>query len=316
MRGCLRLGVIVGILGSVQPALAQQPAGSPAVWRLGGARSATPSGPGRLKEVRGVLVSDAGSRQIRFEADGRTTSVIPYERIVAMHYERAQYPRRFLRRSSFYLTVHYSDVVGSPASETVRLLSERDALAAMATLTRDTGGTFHRSAAARSFLGVPIRAGVGTRVVITDQVGRTTKGVMTQLSAASLTLNESPGVVRVFEDASIRKIRLLYSPKRNALVGFGFGAGIGAFSGAIVGAGAGSGCGPEGCHVLAGAALGAGVAGGVGTLIGVTIGAMRYPFNDAFDVYRGDTRDVSTTSVAIAPQLTRVHKSVLVSVRF
>ena len=120
--------------------------------------------------------------------------MVPYERITAMHYEKAEYPRRFLRRSSFYLTVHYSDVAGRPAFETIRLLSERDALSALATLERDTGGTFDRSLATQSFLGIPIRAGIGARVAVTDQTGQATKGVITQLSASSLTLDESTGV--------------------------------------------------------------------------------------------------------------------------
>lgn len=110
----------------------------PAEWRLTGVRRATPTGPGRVKEVEGALISDAVRREIRFKATEHTGFVVPYDRIDALHYEEAKYPQRFLRRSSFYLTVHYSDADGRQAFETIRVLSERDALSALATLERDT----------------------------------------------------------------------------------------------------------------------------------------------------------------------------------
>lgn len=317
MKALLLLVLMTGASGSWQPALAQVPADPPTAWRLVGARNTTPIGPGRVKEVAGVLVSDSAGKQLRLEAAGRALFAVPYARITAMHYEQSDYPRRFLRRSSFYLALHYSDVAGRPAFETIRLLSMRDALAAVATLERDTGLTVDRSLTAQSFLGVPIRAGVGARVAVTDQSGQTTKGVIAQLSPSSLTLDESTGVPRTFNETSLRKIRLLYSPKHDALVGLGLGAAMGAMLGAFAGAGGGSGCGSDGCHVLEGAALGAGVLGGLGTLIGVTVGGFRYPFNEAFDVYRGDSRSTSRASaVTIAPQVAQSRKGVIVLVRF
>jgi hypothetical protein len=273
-----------------------------------------------VKEVAGVLVSDSKGKQIRLEAAERPFYVVPFDRITAMHYEKAEYPRRFLRRSSFYLTVHYSDVDGRPAVETIRLLSERDALSAIATLERDTGGTFERSIATQSFLGIPIRAGIGARVAVTDQAGHTTKGTIAGLSAVSLALEESTGPPRVFDETSLRKIRLLYSPKHDALVGLGFGAAFGAsaiyYSAALSGCFSQTGH-TDDCHVLQVAAAVAAVGGGLGALIGMTIGSLRYPSNKAFDVYRGDARGASRTSaITIAPQVARARKGVLVSVAF
>ena len=51
--------------------------------------------------------------------------------------------------------------------------------------------------------------------------------------------------------------------------------------------------------------------------MGITIGSLHYPFNKAFDVYRGDARSASTTfTVTISPQVAQARKGVLVSVRF
>ena len=291
----------------------------PAEWRLTGARHAAPSGPGRVKEVGGVLISDTVREEIRFEAAEQVGFVVPYDRIDALHYEESKYPQRFLRRSSFYLTVHYSDADGRPEFETIRVLSERDALTALATLEQDTGGTFDRSPSTQSFLGIPIRAGIGARVAVTDQAGQTTKGVITQLSASSLTLDESTSVARVFDETSLRKLRLLYTPRHDALVGFVTGAAVGA-SGVYVSAGLGGCFIPDrtsDCHVLRTAAAAAGISGGLGALIGMTVGSLRYPFNNAFDVYRGDVRDASSTArITIAPLVAGARKGALVSVSF
>ncbi len=108
--------------------------------------------------------------------------------------------------------------------------------------------------------------------------------------------DESTGVPRAFDETSLRKIRLLYSPKHDALVGLGTGAALGAF-GVYVSAGLGGCFSPTGhtsdCHVLE---VTAAVGGGLGAAIGMTIGAFRYPFNNAFDVYRGDARGASSTN--------------------
>ena len=297
---------------------AQEPNELPAVWRLTTARRAIPTGPGRRKEVRGVLISDAQGKQIRFEAKGRARFVVPYERISAMHYE--QEARRFLRMSGYYLTVHYLDVDGRPAFETIRVVSEREALAALGTLERDTGRTFDRSGAARSFLGIPIRARIGARVAVTDQTGQTTKGAIAQLSASSLVLEEPKVGPRVFDETTVRKIRLLYSPKHDALVGLGTGAAYGV-GGVYLSATLGGCFTPGGhtsdCHVLGTAAAIGAVGGGLGAAIGATIGAFRYPFNNVFDVYRGDVRSAyKTSAITIVPQATHARKEVLVSIRF
>jgi hypothetical protein len=128
-------------------------------------------------------------------------------------------------------------------------------------------------------------------------------------------LDESTGVSRIFDETNLRKIRLLYSPKRYALVGLGAGAAGGALVGAgLVGLG---GCPEEGCPRLEAAAVWAGIFGGLAALIAPTAGAVRYPFNHAFDVYRGDADSASGTSaIAVAPQVTPTRTGVLVSLSF
>ena len=317
----LSLALVVCVAGSSRPACAQAPAAPPAIaqvlpaaqlteWRLAPARHAIPTGPARLKEATGVLISDPQGKQIRFEAKDGAGFVVPYERINAMHYEEWNYPRRAWRKSSFYLTVHYSDVAGRPAFETIRLLSEQDALSAIDTLERDTGRTFDRSLATRSFKGIPIRAGIGARVAVTDQTGQTTKGTITQLSASSLALGGSAGAAQVYDETSLRKIRLLYSPKHDALVGFTLGVGMGAVTGVLAGA-----LGDE--NVVGTAVAAAGLLGGLVAAIGMTTGALHYPFNSAYDVYSSDGKGAFRTSaIMIAPQVAQGRKGVLVSVRF
>lgn len=301
-----------------------------AASRFASARRLIRADAGRVKEATGVLISDPPGRTIRFDVDGRAVFAIPYDSVTAMHYEQAQYPKRFLRRPSFYLTIHYSDSADQAAFETLRLLSGPEVVSALDTLERDTGRTFERSLATRSFLGVPVRARVGARVAVTDQTGQTAKGTIAQLSTSSLALDESTGAPRIFEKGDVRKIRLLYSPKHDVLAGLGqgaifagvstfmFGALGGCFGGEALGAGSGSG--GNNCDVhdfLKFAAPVLAVSAGVGALIGPTIGALRYPFNKAFDVYLGDTRSASTTSaVTIVPHVTKERKGVAVSLRF
>jgi hypothetical protein len=82
---------------------------------------------GDLDEVVGVLVSDPQGKEVRFElADGATAVAAPYDRITAMHGEEAKYPKRVLNRSSYYLTVHFSDGTGQGKVASVRLLTEGD----------------------------------------------------------------------------------------------------------------------------------------------------------------------------------------------
>lgn len=315
MKALLSLVLVTAAIGCSPPALAQVPADPPAEWRLGGARSSTPAGPGRVKEVVGVLISDSEGKQIRLEVNGRALYAVPYEHITAMHYEETEDPGGFLWRPSFYLTVHYSDASGEAAFETIRLLSQRDALSALDTLELDTGRTVDRSRATQSFLGIPIRARVGARVVVTDQSGHTTKGTIAQLSAVSLALDVSGGTPRIFDDANLRQIRLLYSPKRDVLIGLGIGAALGALVGATF-AGLG-GCPEEGCDRLGAAAVWAGLFGGLGALLRPIAGAGRYPFNRDFDVYRGNARSASgSPAITIAPLVSPSRKMVLVSVRF
>ena len=64
MKGLLGLMLVIAI-GPAQPALAQVLADPPPEWRLGGARLTIPSGPDRVKEVAGGLVSDSKGKQIK-----------------------------------------------------------------------------------------------------------------------------------------------------------------------------------------------------------------------------------------------------------
>jgi hypothetical protein len=287
--------------------------------RFANARRLVRTGAGRVKDVTGVLISDSSDRKIQFEVDGRAAFTIPYERITAMHYEQAEFPKRFLRRSNFYLTVHYSDATGLAAFETIRLLSARDVQPALEALERDTGLTFDRALTTRSFLGIPVRARVGASVAVTDWTGQATKGTITRLSASSLALDESAGAPRIFEATDVQKIRLLYSPKPYALAGFGMGASLG---GLLTYLSAGlSGCFSEtrthNCHVAQAMGAVAAVTGGLGALVFTTVGAIYYPRNKAFDVYLGGARGPSKTSAfTIVPQVTKERKAVAVSVRF
>ena len=300
-------------------ASAQPGADARTEWRLGGARSATPTGPGHLKEVAGVLIVDRAAGQIRLETAGRVVFLVPQDRIAALHYEESDYPRRFLWRSSHYLTVHYTNPAGKPAFETIRFSSERDALTAIAILEQHTGHSVDRSPATESFLGIPNRARAGARVAVIDRKGETFMGTVAELSASALTLDATGGRARVFDATSVRQIRLLYSPKHDALVGFGMGAGLAIFA-VYVSAGV-AGCFAEGssgdCPVARTMAGAAAAGGGVGALIGATIGAVRYPVNNAFDVYRAQPSVASgRPAVAIMPQLEKTRRGVTVSVRF
>jgi hypothetical protein len=291
-----------------------------AEWRLAGARRATPSGPGRLHEATGDLVSDPAQEVVRFESAGRPLFVVPYDRIAVVHYEDAKYPRRFLWRSSFYLTIHFVDDAGQDAVETIRLLSRDDAVAALDAIERHSGCVTDRSEATSSFLGIPIRATTGTRVVVTDRDGRTTGGVISRLSSRSFLLDdEATGASRVFEEAAVRRIRLAYSPRHDALVGLAMGAGTGIFATWVV-SGLG-GCYDENrsddCHVLRDMAIAGSAVGGVGALLGMTIGALRYPLNGAFDVYRGDAPGASTPySISVRPEIGNRRRGVFVVVQF
>ena len=296
---------VAALLSSASSALAQTAPQPPEAFRLSGARSATPTGPGRLEEVRGVLISDPVAREIRLESDGREVFRLPYDRIVALHSERAGYPRRWLRLASFYLVVHYTARDGTPAAETIRILSERDALDATAVLGRHTGLGVERSTAFQSFLGVPIRARIGTRLAVTDATGTAVQGTLASLSPTSITLTGLEGGDHTFDADGIRRIRLLYSPRRDALKGFSLGAAFTVFS-VWLSAGL-SGCYNEGdsdCPVAKAMIGGAAIGGGIGALVSTTFGAMRYPFNQAFDVFRADPARASRgPALGLAPQL-------------
>jgi hypothetical protein len=288
-------------------------------FRVSPARRLMRADAGRVKETMGMLTSDTSSRTIRFDVNGRTVFVVPYERITALHYEQGLYPQRFLKRPSYYFTIHYSDSTGRPAFETIRLLSAGEVLPALDGLERATGHTVDRALTTRSFLGIPIRARVGAKVAVTDQAGQSIKGTIAELSSSSLALDTPSGAMRVFEAVEVQRIRLLYSPKHDALVGLSVGGGLGALM-TLQAAGLGgcfSATRTSDCHVARVMGEVAAVTGGLGAVMGMTIGAARYPRNKAFDVYLGEARDRSgTAALTLVPLVTQARKGVVGAVRF
>lgn len=318
MTKLLRVALVAGVLAipSSLPAQVTDPA---LTWHLGGARRATPTGPGRLKEEPGVLVLDFVSRQIRLDVAGVPVLQIPWDRIVAVHYENGEYPRRFLRRTSFYCVIHYTNDAGQPAAETIRLLAEKDARALRATFEDRIGVFVDQSETFASFLGLPIRVGPGTRVVVTGEDGRRVSGALRTLSTEQLTLVLPDADDAVFTRDRVRRIRLRYSPKHDAVVGLVTGAALGAWS-TWLAAGL-SGCFSEtghtsDCHVGRVMLTTAAAMGGVGAVISTTVGATRYPFNQAFDVYRRSSPPSRSPAVSIGPEVGRSRTAINVSLRF
>jgi hypothetical protein len=265
---------------------------------------------GHVEEAKGQFVSDPQAKEVRFEVGDRATFAIPYDRITAMHIEEAVESSTLRGRlTKDYLTLHYADTSGQTRFETVRL-SKRDVQPALAALETDTGLTIDRTPAKQSFLGIPIRVAIGDRVRVTDQTGRTTKGTITQLSDSALTLDGLTAVPRVFDEASVKKIRLPYSPGPDARLGFGIGVFSGGLAGALVSHG------DLGAILYGATKIGAPL-GVIATGVIVATGAALHPFDKSKDVYLGGTRGASKTSaIAIGPQIAKERKGVLVSVRF
>jgi hypothetical protein len=78
-----------------------------------------------------------------------------------------------------------------------------------------------------------------------------------------------------------------------------------------------SGCydnGGSDCPVAKAMVGGAAIGGGMGALVGTTFGAMRYPFNQAFDVFRAEpVRATRGPEIRIGPQLGVSRHAVLVT---
>src|SRR5438034_1742168 len=116
----------------------------------------TPQRVSQVEEAIGQLVSDPGGTQVRFELGDRTAFVVPYERIIVIHYEKVVGPSKWgwpVKDTKYYVTIHYADSAGQPTFETVRL-SARDVPLALDALEADTALTIDRTLARRSFLGI------------------------------------------------------------------------------------------------------------------------------------------------------------------
>lgn len=156
-----------------------------------------------LDHVAGTLTIDADTGRLLFEAAGRPPLEIGFGALVALHYEESKFPRRVFGRRTPYLTVHHTAANGEPDSAVFRLPEEAspDILAAV---ERDTGRAVDRSESTVTFLGLPIHAGVGTVVYVTDESGRRTKGRVTKLDTASIDLDTAGR----FDAATITKVQV------------------------------------------------------------------------------------------------------------
>jgi hypothetical protein len=141
-------------------------------------------------EVPGVLVSSPETRMLRFESATDQLFELPIDRLIGLHYEKSKYPRRLFRRAGSYVTIHYNSAAGGPSFEIVRL-SDADVTVLLESLERDTGLSVDRSSSTTSFLGLPVQINTGDAVVVIDEFGMTTKGMVTAVSAASLELDRS-----------------------------------------------------------------------------------------------------------------------------
>lgn len=323
MKSALSLGLIICLLASMTPASAQEPnpIGHPiapeaakltalnAQSRFADARRVTPKGDGRVEEAKGLLVWDPQAKELRFEVGAQPAFAVPFDRISAMHYEKAVDPSKWgwpLKDTKCYLTVHYADRAGRAAFETVRL-SERDVAPVLDALETAAGLKIDNTPARRSFLGIPIRAAIGDWVRVTDQTGQDTEGTITELSASSLTLDGST----VFDGVSVKKITRTRSPGHDALRGFGVGAVIGGITGGL----AGRALGGDARSAFEVAAIFGGFLGGVSALISGATAS--YRFRATRDIYLGGTPGASKTpAITIVPRLAKQSKGLAVSVRF
>jgi hypothetical protein len=276
--------------------------------RFADARRVIPKGGGRVEEFKGLLVLDPEDKELRFNEGVQPSFTVSYESITALHYEKAVEPSKWgwpLKDTKEYLTIHYADSAGRPAFETVRL-SAPDVRPLLDALETHTGLKIDRTLAKQSFLGIPIRAAIGDRVMVTDQAGNDTEGALTQLSASSLALDGS-----VFDGSSVKTIRRTRSRGHDALRGFGYGAVIGGIAGGLlVGA-----VDRDARSAFEAAAILGGFVGGISAV--VSGASASYRFRSTRDVYLGGTSDASKTRVfMIMPQLANHSKAVVVSLRF
>jgi hypothetical protein len=221
---------------------------------------------GGFEEDKGWLVLDTPARQLRFEVDLQATFTVEYSRLTAIHFENSSEASKWgwpLKDSRNYLTIHHLDRDGQAAFETFHLRGD-DVAWLVDALHRETGLTIDHTLAKRSFLGIPIRAAVGDRVVVTDKMGQVVRGAITELSASALAVDGY-----AFDSGNVHTIKRARSRGRDVLRGLA----IGAIPGAIAGAWFGYGLGGSAGAALQGAAM-------MGAYTGAT-GAARQQFEIA-----------------------------------
>jgi len=154
-----------------------------------------------LTHVEGTLTIDPQARRLRFDAPAEPSREIAFDAIVALHYEESSFPRRAFGRRTPYLAVHHTAANGEPDLAILRLPGESRA-EILSTLERATGRAIDRTESTTSFAGLPIHAGVGDVVYLTDLNGQRTKGTIVGLGVSSIDLG--PG--GSFEAAAVRQI--------------------------------------------------------------------------------------------------------------
>ncbi len=326
MKSVLPL-TLVYLLASMIPVWAQEPRpiGQPiapeatrltalhAESRFADARRITRKRGGRVEEAKGLLVSDSQAKEVRFEVGVQAAFAVPYDRITALHYEKAVGPSKWgwpLKETKYYLTIHYADTAGRATFETLGL-SEGDVSLVLDALETGAGLKIDRTLAKQSFLGIPIRAAIGDRVTVTDQTGQNIEGTITELSAASLALDGSTAGRRVFDGLGVKRVRLTRSRGHDALRGLG----VGALTGGILGGFVGRGLGGDARSAVQGAAFLGPIDGGIGALLWAVFPS--YRFRATGDVYLGATTGASKTSaITIGPRVAKARKGVAVSVGF
>jgi hypothetical protein len=295
------------------PAPSAQQATTRTAWRVA-ARLLARKGGDRLDQPKGFLASDPAAGRIRFEGHHPDAFDVGYDQITSVHYEHgAKHPGGLFNKGlEFYLTIHHAADAGAQRASTVRL-DEDDVSSTIERLEADTGLKVDRTEAKRSFLGLPIRVAVGDRVSITDVTGRKLKGRIATLSDSSLGLDGSGGAARVFDNASVARVRLRFSPGRSALRGFLAGAGPGALYVALFCSGYG-GCGAEDLKDILLLTVGV---GGIGAGSSVAIGAIVHPLSKSHEVYsRRGGGGGSSAALTGGPLVTRQRRGVAVSVTF
>lgn len=145
----------------------------------------------RFHETPGTLTSDAVAKRLRFEElGGQQRFDISFDQLTALRLEASKWPVRAFRRSSLFLTIHYTRADGAAAFEIVRLPAT-SIEAVTGTLSRDTGQTVDRSPTTTSFLGLPVHIRLGDRLVVTDTSGRRMSATLSGLSHAAVDLGPS-----------------------------------------------------------------------------------------------------------------------------